>query len=291
MRPGPQSLVVQSNNLINTISAFSLQQKRFISFILASLPHTDEIDLSKDYEAEFSVKDFAEVFEDYDEIYRVVRSVAKQLMNKTIEWKEGNKIISVNLLSRQVYDEGNGRIEFKIDEMILPQILNLKKNYTNYKIEEVRKFSSVLTWRFFELIIQYKNIGKRYFDLDELREKLGISGKYLQLCNLEHKIIKKSIKEIEEKNNIRISYKKQKLGRKVIGIEFYIYTKENQKRGKQNKKVVDIKKQNEQEISSKTDSIYVKKWRNLSEKEKKEKYNNVMSKYIKKLIEEKKAGK
>lgn len=112
----------------------------------------------------------------------------------------------------------------KFSEMLEPYLLNLKETYTRYKLGYVINFKSEYSFRFYEIMKQYEQIGERTIPLEELRNLLMIDNdKYKQYNHLKTKVIKKAIDEINKYSDIIIELKKEeKEGKRVIGLVFSI---------------------------------------------------------------------
>ena len=57
---------------------------------------------------------------------------------------------------------------------ILPYLSNLKANFTQYLQSDISDVSGAYTIRFYELICQYRTIGKREVSIQDLRFILNI---------------------------------------------------------------------------------------------------------------------
>ncbi|NCC36862.1 MAG: RepB family plasmid replication initiator protein, partial [Chloroflexia bacterium] len=69
---------------------------------------------------------------------------------------------------------------------------------------------------------QHKALGKREFDIDELKAKIGLAGLYDRVGNLKVRVIDPAMREINETSDIMCEYEQRKRGRKVTGFLFLI---------------------------------------------------------------------
>ena len=82
--------------------------------------------------------------------------------------------------------------------------------------------------RVYELLKQYGKIGKRNFDLVELKRILALEeNQYARIYDFERFVLKPSIEEINKYTDLNVSYEKIKKGRKVVGIKYTIDSKED----------------------------------------------------------------
>ncbi len=221
-----KQIVVKSNALINAMCDLSLQGNRFLAFAISLLDRTKS-EIGKAVELEIPVLNFAKAFGlDVKSSYREIEALADQFQRKIItlypEQSLSGRRVKVGIITKQEYLDNEGRVFIRFDEDIVPHLLDLKEQFTEYRIKDVYQFSKVSSWRLYELLKQYKKIGKREIELDELKMKLGVSGKYNLINNLKQWIIKPAILEINETSDIEVQYDQKKRGRKIVGFVFYI---------------------------------------------------------------------
>jgi len=224
MSENRKSIVVKSNALIESMSDMNLQEMRFLAFAAAHLPHELVPEKGKPYDMEINVQSFASTFEITEKnAYREIKKLATKLMQKIVEFddEEGYEV-GVGLLSKRKYHHGEGRLWFRFDEDLLPHLMGLTERFTQYRLKDVYQFTKTSTWRLYELLRQYKKVGKREIDLEDLRWKLGIEGKYPRIDNLKLKVLDPAKEEINATSDIKIEYDQRKRGRRVVGFTFHI---------------------------------------------------------------------
>jgi plasmid replication initiation protein len=219
-------VVVKSNAMINALGALSLQQTRFVAWVASSLPRENPA-LDRPYDMEIDVSAFAAAFEiDARLAYAEVRKISRVLQQKIIPVPVGPDVVEVGILTKARYRVGEGRVWLRIDEDLLPHILGLKEQFTRYRIKDVYQFASAHTWRVYELLRQFKDIGKREIDLDEFKQKVGVSDRYRVLADLRKRVLDPAILEINATSDIQVQYDQKKKGRRVVSFLFII--RENQ---------------------------------------------------------------
>lgn len=219
-------LIVKHNELINAMTDMTLQQQRIFGFIISQLPREEEIPVDRPYSMEIPVQKFAESYYiSMKNAYREIEKNQDSFQTKIIQLHEKDSRTKIALLISSTYFDGEGRIEIEIHNKLLPYLVNLKKRFTAYRIKDVYQFTSAHTWRFYELLAQYKKIGKRKLTLDKIKWSLGLQGKYSRPTNLKYWIIEPAVKEINNKSDIAIQYETTKKGRKITGYQFFIRQK------------------------------------------------------------------
>ena len=146
-------LVTKANTLITASYNLSLQEQKLI-LTLASMvqPNDEEF---KEYE--FKIKDFMELLGVESQTkYTEVPRITKDLMKKVFEIKEGKDIVQLSWLSSARYKVGEGLVILKFDSSLKPYLLQLKKLYTSYKLENILSLKSKYSLRLYEILKSYK---------------------------------------------------------------------------------------------------------------------------------------
>uniref|UniRef100_UPI00069C4A6F replication initiation protein n=1 Tax=Aneurinibacillus tyrosinisolvens TaxID=1443435 RepID=UPI00069C4A6F len=220
-------VVTKSNTLIDTQSNLNLQEQRVI-LALISLIQPDDKDFKTHY---LKVKDLADMLDIQEKnFYKKVKEVILSLQRKeiVIREKETNSDLHVHWLSASRYYHRKGLVELEFSPQLRPYLLQLRKEYTKYKLWNVLQLRSKYSIRMFELLKRFQSLGKRNFSVDELRYKLEVEdGKYEQYGHFKSRILKKAQDEISKKTDISFTFEEHKKGAKVEGLTFHIHSKEN----------------------------------------------------------------
>jgi len=221
------ALVVKSNALVNAMFDLSLQGNRFLAFAISLLDRHQEPEIGKPIELEIPVKEFAATFElDQKSAYREIEILADQLQRKIITLQPDQSLngrrVKVGIITKQEYLDGAGRVWLRFDEDLVPHLLGLKAQFTQYRIKDVYQFSRASSWRVYELLKQYKEIGKREFEIEEFKQKVGVQGAYSRPTDLKRFVIDPAVAEINATSDIKVQYEQKKRGRRVVGFLFLI---------------------------------------------------------------------
>lgn len=227
-------LVVKSNALVNAMFDLSLLGNRFLAFSVSLLDRTRTPELGNPVELEIPVMEFAQTFEmDLKSAYREIETLADQFQRKIItlqphETLRGNRV-KVGLITKQEYLDGEGRVWLRFDEDLVPHLLGLKEQFTKYRIRDVYQFRRASTWRVYELLKQCKEIGKREFEIEEFKQKVGVQGLYPRPTNLKNRVIDPAIEEINATSDLLVQYDQKKRGRRITALIFHIRDNPNTK--------------------------------------------------------------
>ena len=136
-----------------------------------------------------------------------------------------------------VYAESDSYIKIKFADEVLPLITMLEKHFTSYELQQVASLKSIHAIRLYELLIQYRTVGKLEISLSDLRLKLGIAdGKYPTMNNFKARVLDVGIKQINEHTDITAKYEQVKQGRTIIGFKFSFKQKAKTTTANQNKR-------------------------------------------------------
>lgn len=221
-------VVTQSNKLTEARYTLTVAEQRLV-LTLISLLSPDDDDF-KDYE--MKVSDFKQMLGiNTNAIYEQIKDVLKRLASRVIYIPDGDDYLITNWFSSAKYIASSGSVRITFDRNLKPYLLELKKEFTKYKLFIVGQFKSGYTIRIYMLLKQYESIGYREFDIDEFREILDIeSKKYPQFKALRQWVINQAKKEFETKNpetglyqsDITFELDTIRTGRKITRIRFNI---------------------------------------------------------------------
>ncbi|NGY88129.1 replication initiation protein [Bacillus megaterium] len=95
----------------------------------------------------------------------------------------------INWLSKATYNTNEGTVTVRFDPDLKPFFLALSEKFTRYKLNNVLYLRSDHSIRMFELLKSYEGLSERTFTVDELREKLGLEGKYDVWNNFKQRVL------------------------------------------------------------------------------------------------------
>ncbi|QEP41735.1 RepB family plasmid replication initiator protein [Ectothiorhodospiraceae bacterium BW-2] len=216
---------VISNALVTASYKMSVPEKRIIALAIS------QIGMDQDVTDEdvYRVSNFQ-----YSKMSGVSRSMAwleikeatTRLLDRKVSIERGKDTMVFVFVQQAIFEE-NSSISIRFSKPILPFISQLKKNFTKLDVRELVSFSGFYAMRLYEMIMQYKNIGKCNITVLQFRKSLGIDeGKYVNGKDFRRYIIERPLNEINNKTKYNISYKPIKLGRKINSYEFVIREKE-----------------------------------------------------------------
>lgn len=218
-------LVTKSNILIEANYKLGTVEQKIILYLASKIQPTD----LEFHTYQFSIKEFNEMIGlSGSPKYSELRQITSDLMKKVFTVRIGDEITQVSWLSSVTYKEKEGIIQLRFDPFLKSYLLQLKRNFTSYRIENVVKLKSSYSIRIYELLKQYEKIKERTFTLDELRGFLGAEDIYPGYGNFKQRILKTAEKELKTKTDLCFKIQEIKTGRKVSAIKFEITSKKRE---------------------------------------------------------------
>lgn len=219
-------VVVQDNSLImGNYNMTTLEQKIFL--IMVSTIKKDDIDIAPTI---FKVRDIAGLLKVTPELlYRDLPLACKTIMSKVIEIKNKNGNWKMfNIISYAEYRHKQGLILIKVNSDAKPYLLQLKDYFTSFRLENALNLDGKYAIRIYQLTKSNLYLGFLVLEVKDLKEKLKLTQKsYEKFSNINAKVIKPSIKEINEKTDVALEVELIRSGRDVVAIKFNIKESKN----------------------------------------------------------------
>jgi plasmid replication initiation protein len=224
----PEYTVVQSNDLIMARQDLSMQERRII-YAFASLINVKDTDF-KTYR--IKVKDIAELLGIQEKnYYKKVKEIVIGLQKKGIYVRKDNSELYINWVASSEYFHGEGCVELEFSSKMRPYLLQLKEQFTPFKLRNVIQLRSEYSMRIYEILKKDEFKKQSTYTINELRRLLGISDdKYKRYHHFKSRIILKAQEELLAHTDIKFDFLEIKKGRRVEAITFFIL---------QNKRYVD----------------------------------------------------
>jgi plasmid replication initiation protein len=214
--------VVKSNDLIEAHYSLNLTQQKII-LILASFCNPKD---SAFEEVKIDIITLFKLIGLEGKNYTYLKKITRSLNGCMIEFvkKDGKGLKQAPWMSYADYLDDEGIVAFKLNDAIRPFILQLNGHFTKYKRSSVIHLSSVYSIRIYELLMQYKKIGKRIFLIEDLRSILGIdNGKLPRWVDFKRRVLDTAKLELAKKTDIKFEYTPIKSGRSFVKVEFEIF--------------------------------------------------------------------
>lgn len=215
------SKIVQNNRLIEAFHGMTLMEKRLFLFCssLVRLENLTEGDVLLVRADEFAQEFDVSTHTAYEGLQDAVENLFKRYF--TYIDAKGNTV-KCRWVYRLKYKKNEGEIEvsFPAEVIFMLSVFNRENTFTVYERKNIQKMTSVYAIRFYELFMQYKNIGHRTMSVQEIKEMFNISEKYKLISNLKCKVIDIAIDQINKNSDYFVSYTAIKKGRIIYAFKF-----------------------------------------------------------------------
>ncbi len=228
MKPEKHYLVKQANKLVEARYSLTTYEQRIILMMISLIQPEDE-DFKRYV---IKVSDFISLVglkgeSAYSRIKNILRDLrAREVL---IEKENSKSFLVTGWISSAEYMDEKGEIKIAFDPNLKPYLLNVREKFLSLKLEKLIQFKSSYTTRIYTLLKQYERIGKRKFELSELRGVFGLKDEYPVYGDFKRYTILPAQKELNAKHkdgsyksDISFTFDQVKTGRKVTGIIFYI---------------------------------------------------------------------
>ena len=241
MKMSDNQIVTKANKL--TSASYSLgvaEQRVIILAIIEARSQQRMIDArgvlrikAKSYQDNFKVEKHT--------AYEALKSAATGLFEASFKYKSIDETTGkpkdnvVRWVQKIAYIDDAGTVELQFTDEVIPLITRLSKEYTEYELKQVSELQSEYAIRLYELMIQWKSVGKtQQILLDDLRNQLGVKpDQYKAMCNFKARVLDHGINQINNHTDIIAEYEQHKTGRKVTGFTFRFRSKQAVSKPKQ----------------------------------------------------------
>ncbi len=217
-----KQLVVQSNPLVEAQYRLDMVAQKVLRYLISMITPYEKTFEKRFYRVQ--IKEFEQFlgWEKPGEIFQYIKKVADRLRMTTVKIFKPDVTIVTSWIVSYKYPREKGWIEFEFSTHLETELLQLKKQFTQYYLKNISKLKSQYSIRIYELLKQYVSVGERSESIADLRTMLGIGeNEYKLYGDLKKRVLDPAYKEINQKTDIDYDWKPIKEARKVIGIVFY----------------------------------------------------------------------
>jgi plasmid replication initiation protein len=217
--------VTKSNYLVEASYSLTLQEQRLILACLS------RIDPRKEAPKEVSIlaSDYAEIMHiDIKNAHRELYKAANKLYDRSIVVSDPEKTEEFRWIQKKaIYHQGEGRVVFTWSDDVLVYISQLQRRFTSYRLHDVVRLGSPYSIRLYELLMQFSATKDRKINLVDFKSLFNLEDKYPLFRDLNKRVIKPAVKEINESSNLVVYYSTIKKGRTVVALQFDFQEKIN----------------------------------------------------------------
>lgn len=265
--------VVEHNDLISSVAKMDKTPLKIFELAVSCI---DTDNPPKDNIIYLSKKELFSFFKvsDNDKHSRFKEAIEKMQKQAYFEVREqtgkGYEFESIVPIPYIKWNDYNDEVTIRFDVAIMPYLIDLKQNFTQYALLDVMELNSKYSIILYKWLCMYYNQYEHYstnggrrtgqleeyrnptISLQELRALTDTVDEYQRINNFEAWVLKKPLEEINAHTHFNVNYEKIKKGRAIDSIQFHIEKKkiaknENYKEEQQDKEYLKSKQQKEEQ--------------------------------------------
>jgi len=151
-----------------------------------------------------------------------VVDIMKNLNNNPITWETDKKMGFVSWIAYMEYDKDKDEYEWEIPRQLKPFLLQLKKNFTQYTLNNIIRLKSAHAINLYEVLKRYQFKKSFIVKVDRLKFWLGLEGSYKAWQDFKVRVLLPCQKQINTFTDIHVKYTMLKTGRRVTSLRFTI---------------------------------------------------------------------
>jgi plasmid replication initiation protein len=226
-------LVVKSNRVIEASYRLSLTEQRLV-LLAVMQARVNQTSLFPDAPVTIRASDFASRYSDDEPLANVYAQLKEGLktlyerslvINDTDPETKHARVTTTRWISSASYIDGSGNLQMIFAPLVIPYLTKLEREFTSYDLRKIGKLSSAHAVRLYELLLQYKPIEARSFEISKLRETIGLLDEYKLFGHLKARVIDVAVDQINKHTDIKVKYETRKTGRKITHLDFTIKEK------------------------------------------------------------------
>ncbi|HGW4998444.1 TPA: RepB family plasmid replication initiator protein [Enterococcus faecalis] len=240
--------VVEHNDLITSVAKMDKTPLKIFELAVSCIdtenpPKDNTVYLSKaELFTFFDVSDNGK----HTRFKEAVEKMQKQAFFEIKQLKDNQKdfeMTSIVPIPTVKWNSWNDEVMIEFNRHIMPYLIDLKKNFTQYALSDVIELNSKYSIVIYKWLCMYYNQYEHYsakggrreeqvesyrnpsISIKELRILTDTVNTYKKLSMFEIRVLKEPLEEINEHTHFNVSYEKIKKGRSISSIQFHITKK------------------------------------------------------------------
>lgn len=231
-------LVVKDNALIQASYTLGLAEQRLILLALLEARETGQ-GINHNSLLRVHAHAYAEQFHiDKGNAYEIIKDASKGLFDRYVTYHDKNpetgndRSFHCRWVDKIGYEKSTGMVYMRFTSDVVPLITRLEEQFTSYELEQISQLGSGYAVRLYELLIQWRSVGKTpIFELELFRKQIGVEeNKYSRMSDFKKYVLDFSVQQINKYTDITVAYKQHKNGRVITGFTFTFKIKRKSKK-------------------------------------------------------------
>jgi len=176
-----------------------------------------------------------------------LREATESIGSRMFEIETPERIRQIWLFSNVDYILGTGSFTVGINPKASPYFFDLKNNFTALQLKSVLNCSSKYAKRLYAIACQWRSVGSKRFEIEELNKMLGLIDKkgneqFVEITAFKKFVLEIAKKQINENTDIEIDFELKKRGRSFHWITLHINSQKFKQLEIEFDKSIDIQK-------------------------------------------------
>jgi plasmid replication initiation protein len=156
-----------------------------------------------------------------------LREATESIGSRMFEIETKEKLSQIWLFSKVEYLFGTGSFSIEINHHAIPYFFELKNNFTAMQLKSVLNCSSKYAKRLYGVACQWRSVGSKRFEIEELKNMLGLIDKkgneqYEKVSQFKERVLDVAKAQINENTDIEIDFELKKRGRSFHWVTLHI---------------------------------------------------------------------
>lgn len=219
-------LVVKDNALIGASYNLDVVEQRLILLAIVEARETGK-GINANDALTVHASSYIEQFKvERHTAYTVLKEASKDLFSRQFTYQELSKkgnitTITSRWVSQIGYTDDEASVQLIFSPAVVPLITRLEERFTSYELSQVARLGSKYAMRLYELLIAWRSVGKLQVELQDLRNKLGLSAtEYKAMGDFKRNVLDLALNQLNEHTDISVKYEQHKKGRLISGFTF-----------------------------------------------------------------------
>lgn len=223
------SMVVSNDFILHSISNLTLNESKLLQLIITQCRKGDK----EFYTFSLKAKDFANLLDiDPHDMRRNLRTMTRHIMQEVLEIENPKTGDWLQFHWTDECQYKTGVVTIKISDRLAPYMLDLSREFTRIKLEELLPFRSRHATKIYQVLVANIGIQKdnphadEYsivnVNMDTLRLITNTKDKYPRFNNFNTRVLIPAVNEINQVSKYHVIATPYRTGHAVSGIEFLI---------------------------------------------------------------------
>jgi plasmid replication initiation protein len=221
----PQAIII-SNKIVRSSHKLSLIQQKIFFQAVRGLQEKENYKDDRSRTVELNIADLKKEGAIKDSnIYQIVEDETANIGRLDLFIKYTPENVK-RIFFLATIEAKNGILSVKFTKDAMPYLIELKRNFTLYPMDQLMAMRSTYGLRFYQMLFSFADTGYMTITVNELRERLQLQDKYENFTHFRRYVLKQAQKDIHQNTNLRFSWSEFKQGRRIHRLYFEIFTKD-----------------------------------------------------------------